>query len=261
MRGATILLLPLLGVAALVAGPIILDGTNEELFFRVQPATMKLIGGLGMLVAAFSFGRRDYLMRPWLFQASTYLLLALRDAFIMLEIMPASPIVRGGWVVIVNALGVIGIVLFARAYHVAGLDYPGSPRRRLVAIIIGILVAFGATGYGMYLDARAVAGGELAAIGSLASSLGDAISLSLIVPLLLTAIALRGGMLARIWILLTASQMSWLGYDVLAFVSALPDADGAALRLPLEIMRTLACTLAASAGLVQREAVRSPRLP
>ena len=61
--------------------------------------------------------------------------------------------------------------------------------------------------------------------------------------MLLTSVALRGGLLGRPWFMLTAAQVSWLVYDLLAF------ADAIALR---EMARTLACAYSLCAGLAQR---------
>src|SRR5207244_3662885 len=85
-----------------------------------------------------------------------------------------------------------------------------------------------------------------------ASTVGDIVSFSLIAPMLLTALALRGGALAWPWALLTASLVSWLGVDAVVFFGPAIHLSDAQAKLTLEVFRGLACTFAMSAGFAQR---------
>src|SRR5262249_44582275 len=91
------------------------------------------------------------------------------------------------------------------------------------------------------------------------SALGDMVSLWLIAPLLLTALALRGGLFGWPFALLTASYGAWLGYDALGVgggdLGLSPHATPAA----AEPFRAPGCLYGLSAGLAQREVVAKVR--
>jgi hypothetical protein len=91
------------------------------------------------------------------------------------------------------------------------------------------------------------------------SALGDMVSLWLIAPLLLTALALRGGLFGWPFALLTASYVAWLGYDALGVVGAELGLGPAGARTASELFRALGCLYGLSAGLAQRAVVRELR--
>ncbi len=76
--------------------------------------------------------------------------------------------------------------------------------------------------------------------------------------MLLTALALRGGVLWWPWVLYTGSGLSWMVFDVLI------SAGQRDTRLPIVVtisgaLRALACLLSCAAGLAQRWAVTEKR--
>jgi hypothetical protein len=86
---------------------------------------------------------------------------------------------------------------------------------------------------------------------------GDIFSLALIVPVLLTTLALRGGLLSWPWGLMTASQFGWLLYDASATLRLFVVIEPATATMWSEMFRALACTYCFAAGLAQR-AVSAP---
>jgi hypothetical protein len=98
--------------------------------------------------------------------------------------------------------------------------------------------------------------GSRRGIISVASDAGDAISFCLIAPVLLTALALRGGKLAWPWAVLFVSLFGWLLFDAAGTVGAWAHASASSVRMAEELARCLACTCNFSAGLLQRRAVR-----
>jgi hypothetical protein len=67
---------------------------------------------------------------------------------------------------------------------------------------------------------------------------------------LLTAIAMRGGVLTWPWALMTASLILWLLYDAVSILEhALPGHDAA--RIARETCRALACATEFAGGLAQ----------
>lgn len=105
------------------------------------------------------------------------------------------------------------------------------------------------------LDLRRAIGGSYAALAQAPSDLGDMLSLPIVAPVALTAIAVRDGTLRWPWALLSSSLLAWLMYDALW---GLPDYLGVqptSLRLVSEQFHVLAGLLACAAGLAQRKAV------
>ena len=78
-------------------------------------------------------------------------------------------------------------------------------------------------------------------------------------PVLLTALALRGGVLAWAWLLVAATQSSWLLYDAAGTVGFAFHLEHAHTRPFEELFRTLACTLAFVSGIAQRWAIAPTR--
>jgi hypothetical protein len=99
--------------------------------------------------------------------------------------------------------------------------------------------------------------GETKAIVGAVSSLGDIFSLALIVPVLLTTIALRGGLLSWPWGLMTASQFGWLLYDATITLGTFIHMEPVTTRMWTEVFRAIACSYCFAAGLAQR-AVSAP---
>jgi TRAP-type C4-dicarboxylate transport system permease small subunit len=102
--------------------------------------------------------------------------------------------------------------------------------------------------------------GRTLSLVGLGSDLGDLVGFCFIAPVFLTALALRGGLLAWPWALLTAGFMGWVGYDivntvvrVLAGMNQLPFH----LRILAEVFRSFACTFTFIAGISQRLVLRS----
>jgi len=99
--------------------------------------------------------------------------------------------------------------------------------------------------------------GEVRAIVYVVSSIGDVFSLALIAPVLLTTMALRGGLLRWPWGLMTASQFGWLFYDATGTMRHFVHMAPATVTMWSEIFRAIACTFCLSAGIAQR-AVSAP---
>ena len=85
------------------------------------------------------------------------------------------------------------------------------------------------------------------------SALVDIVSLCLITPLLLTAVALRGGLFFWPWALITASRLAGVLYDAAAVV-----APSNSLLLP-DLFRGLAQNYVCVAGLAQLLVVQHVR--
>jgi hypothetical protein len=173
----------------------------------------------------------------------------------------SATLYRAIFVVIANLAAAVGSVMLARTWAVAGIELPGSRTSQRVLLGIAIAVAVAIVGLGVWNDFHRLHTDSEAVVG-IASSLGDIVCFSVIAPLFLMAMAMRGGALFWPWALITASNMSWLIYDVswgLQRQWGLPEPT---LKTIAELWRALGCVFAFVAGLAQRWAMRStPRMP
>ncbi len=149
-----------------------------------------------------------------------------------------------------------GVWLLARTWRVAAISLPvgrgGAVAVTLGALVLALLVA----GPGALAEARQVAAGDWSALILLVSAVVDILSLVLLAPLLLTTLALRGGLFAWPWGLLTASVVAWLLYDGAAALA--PSLAPGGFPLP-DVFRGLAENFLFVAGLAQKRAVDQVR--
>jgi hypothetical protein len=247
----------------LAAGAVVVlwQATNGgKMPMRLEVETVKLLGLVGCWAAAFSFDRGEYMRRAWLETGACYFFLLLRDITLGAW-TPWAPgprllgvpteVFESALVLVANVGAVLGSLMLARAWSVAGLgDADDRGRRRLLTIVAGV-IAVVVVGHNMHTDINALRGGNLDGGVMIASDLGDIVSMALIAPVLLTALAMRGGLLVWPWALLTASMLGWLFYDATTSVGHVVR-GGNSLRQTAEVFRTLACTFSFSAGMAQR---------
>ncbi|HEU4534636.1 MAG TPA: hypothetical protein VFS00_10985, partial [Polyangiaceae bacterium] len=213
-------------------------------------------------LAAFAFGRGDYMRRAWGFMGGCSALLLL-DALLFGSNphgvrRAVSPLVAGAsgtLTAFANLSVVVGMVLVARAWRVAGLELRFSRGAWLGASAASSALALAIAGASAWRDTLAVLGGQLDAISSLASDLGDIASLAVLSPVLLTTLTLRGGSLAWPWGALALSTTGWLLFDGLAASGQLFDVHLPMEHAVQEALRVFACASTLAAGLLQRAAL------
>jgi len=260
MRFRGLALYPILyAVAFVVAALWLADSEALRPFLRSQLLLLRVLAIAGCLAAVFAFEKGDHLRRAWSWLAVASAFVLVRDVLRLPPFnFPGSAEGTAGWVV--SALGVlsnvallVGVIQLARAWKKADLPIPGGPGSGLVVGIIAALLALVVAGPGAIRQGQAVLGGDWTALTLLASAVVDILSLCLLAPLLLTAVALRGGLFAWPWALITASILSWLLYDAAAHY--VPTGG-----FPLtEVFRGLALNFLFVAGWTQRLAVQQLR--
>jgi len=258
MTYRSLALSPLVFVACTAALAALVPAGVRDTVVQGEVDVSKLLACAGMTAAALAFDRGDYLRRGWAVWAACYACLLGRDAMLLVN-GRVSPwlydVTRGVLVTAGNVFVVLGAWTLARAWTVAGLEHPGSKGQRRAVIALAIAVAVAFAGPTLVVDVRDIVLGPRADFDSIASDLGDILSLPLIAPVALTALAVREGTLRWTWMLLTSSLVAWLVYDA---VYTLPDYFSVAplgYRLVSEQFHILAGALAAVAGLTQRMAV------
>lgn len=249
-----------LGVAIVVGGA---EGLRERVVLAANLVGL-LLATVGCAVAAASFDRGDYLWNAWALNAlSNGVLLA--DTLLFGVSSHAAPrvlssgqaLVSGGLSAVANLTALLTVILVGRAWRVAGLDLQVSNRARNLAFAASAVLALAIAAPAAWGDLRELLGGHPDALSGLISDIGDIATLAVLAPVLLTALALRGGTLAWPWGLLAVSTLGWLGFDA---ISALGFA-GSHAQVAEESFRMLACVANLSAGLLQWLAVRPAVAP
>lgn len=253
-----LLLFPLLWGALFLVASALLSGTSAYgLFLRTEIELVKGLAAAGGFAAALAHRRGEYLRRAWLLVGSSTCFFLVRDltlAPLGFEALGETPLValRAVLVSLGNLVMVIGVFMLARIWSVAGLTLPGRPRARIAVVLAAAVFACALAGPGVVTAGARLLAGDLDATASVASALGDTVALLLIAPLLLTALALRGGMFAWPWALLTLSSTAWLFYDAFSALGPILGLSAEATRTGAELGRALGSTWACSAGLAQR---------
>ena len=255
----------LIAVAYVVLQALFPVGSTARAHFYVgEISAMKLFAAIGCIAAATRYRGLEYTAVAWWLLGVDYFLLFAKDMLFgrIVHLAGAeSSTSRTIFVVIANLSAAVGSVMLARVWHVAGIALPGSRTSQRALLGFAIVVAIAIVGIGTWNDFHRLHTDSEAVVG-IASSIGDVVCFSVIAPLLLTALAMRGGALFWPWALITASNVAWLLYDVTWGFQRQLHFDEATLKTIAELWRALGCSLAAVAGLAQRQAMRStPRMP
>jgi hypothetical protein len=243
-------------------------GLAEETIYFIFSILAVGAAAVGSLVAALTLDAGDYMRRPWSLMGVCYGLLVLNallfrttSRFEAQDLSALSVALSGVLVFAGNVCSVWGTVQIARAWRVAGLDLRVPSAVRWVAVGVSLAIALALVGALTLEDLRTVSGGDLRVLPSLASNVGDVVSLTLVAPILLTAFALRGGSLGWPWSLLALSSVGWLLYSAAAVLGPALGLDPSA-RRPFEAsMRVLACAAQLSAGLLQATVLTESEQP
>jgi hypothetical protein len=250
---------PVLLAAALVAAALASGSPGATLgVYHAAGILAKGLAAAGCLAAAARFGRGDYLRAGWVLFAGCYVLLVAKDLVAgpdprgVLAAAPSPDRLRDLLVLAANVLSVAGAWLLARVWARAGLSLPGPAARRAGAFAGAAAVALLVAGPALWVDARSALGGRSETLMYVFSDLGDIATFTLTAPFVLTAVALRGGLLGWTWILLAAGNVAWMLVDGMQVFgpSLLP--GPAAARLLEEAFRVAACVSYFAAGMAQR---------
>jgi hypothetical protein len=226
----------------------------------------KVAGLFGCLVACFSFTPREHLFRGWGLLATTYALLVIRDSVLHRGLFfdidaPGARWVEMVVVILANVAGVLGSWTMASAWSIGGVELPGSRTQRLLVRLAAVVMSVSITLPSLMVQTPQLFDGTPLPfpIMAVAGALGDALSLSMLAPVLLTALALRGSIVAWSWGLLATSMFGWLCYDATYSLVSLIAGRGQELRTVGEAFRALAAVAAASAGIAQRLVATGPQ--
>jgi hypothetical protein len=248
-----LILVPIIGVVLILCS-MALGAEQMALFNRAILVVSLAVTGISGLVTAFKFDTSDRLFKCWLLIGVGYAFSIVRHGLRLLAtVIPGltlSPQMGNVFLMVQNICIAVALILFVLAWRATGLTAPVSRAAQTTSIIIGIAVAVVVGGYPLF---TALTSAQLN-FGLLVSTAGDIIGFCVIVPLALSALAMRGGLLMHTWIYLALSEVSWLLYDLwwAARPSLAPNASGAI----LEALRVMAVLFAFIATVAQRRAMR-----
>ena len=245
------------GWSLLVASALVGAGVGIAAFLSSGEAMVPLatvpyvLATLGALAGASAFTRHDRMMWAWLAIA---LGTAVGGAVCALT---GRPPIKSGWgsapvadwvrqvvvakAFVVNAASVVGLLLIAQAYR----DLGARPAWYRVATLVAFAVGAAVAGPALM---HSVTGGGISWTGVF-SSVGDLVSITMIGPLAVSAIKMRGGKMSWPYLLLTLSTLSWLAYDATIALS------GDAQVIADLVTMSLGGTFAGAAGLANRQAL------
>lgn len=255
MKFRIIAVTPLLAALVVV---VVGASTASDVVLRAPLDVVRLLAALGCLGAALAFERGERLRVAWMLQAICMTTFLVRD-LLLVAAPAASPWIANALVLAGNGCAVGGTFLLARTWRVAQIALPGTAVQHRLVGLLAVTVAVAIAGGSLWVDLRAVAAGSGQGVVDLISRLSDVIELALIAPIVLTALAMRGGLLFWPWVLLTTSLFSWLFYDAAGTLTELFAVAPAHVRVPREVLRTLACAYLGAAGLAQRHVARELR--
>lgn len=246
-----LLLVPLL-FAAVVAGGMLLR--DPMVFYRSVLSIACLAAGVSAIATSGHFTSGDRLHATWIVFGLAYVLAFLRHGYRVWVLVSHSEGLSQNvleiLLILQNVLLAAALWMFVRTWRVTGLAVPASRRSQITWTVMGIALALVVGGYPLILGVQ-TAGSDLVL---LVSTLGDVIGMALIVPLLMPALAMRGGVLAYTWAYLAASEIAWLCYDIWLGSEETVKWPGPTGRGFEEIFRIVAVAFALIASLAQRRA-------
>ncbi len=260
MKFRLLIILPVVLSAAFLIFDLAVFGENtNQSYRRIQIEFVKILWIFGSLAAALKFRKGDYLRTTWLLMAVHMIVIVFRDVISIFFLPRFSifsnifPWVNGGLITLANLLQVLGVWMLSRAWKVADIKLPGPIWSQWLIGLIAAGLSIAVAGPVVWENFGLLVEGQAQALVGFASALGDMITLCMVAPLFLTALALKGGYLVWPWSFFTASSIVWLFYDAtgIFFVSL----SGSAERFDFlinEFFRSLACLLGFSAGMAQR---------
>lgn len=243
-------------VAGIIAAlGMLLDTDQGATYHRVVLILVALTTALSAFLTSRYFAREDRLFACWFLIGTGYSLAALRYLLRIITLingMTFDQTMLNAFLIAQNLAIAVALLLFVRAWHATGLAAPGSRSTQLMMIFAGIIVAIVVGGFPLLRGfASASSDGVL-----FVSTLGDMAGIALIVPLALSALAMRGGLLMHTWVYLAASEAVWLVYDLWYALRPAVLAPNTVRGIE-EGIRVVAILFAFAATVAQRRAIRA----
>jgi hypothetical protein len=219
-------------------------------FYRAVLIAAALVTAASAFVTTSKFIPSDKLYACWLFVGIGYTLSTIRYS------LRLAAMIRGGadllpraaldaMLVLQNLAIAIALLMFVLAWRSTGLTTGGWGLTALGAVM-ALLVG----GYPLVQGFQTRGADTVLLI----STAGDIVGIALIVPLVMSALALRGGLLMHTWLYLALCEFFWMLYDIwLAVRGRLGIGDRAGVGIE-QMIRVAAIMFAFIATVAQRRA-------
>jgi hypothetical protein len=233
-----------------------LDPNSGVMYHRIVLIAAALLTAGSAFLTMTRFTREDRLYACWLLVGAGYSLAGIRYVLRVITLASGAAFnqsMLNAMLILQNLAIAIALWLFVRAWRTTGLAAPGSRSAQVLSIAAGVAVALFVGGFPL---ARGIATAN-ADLVLLVSTLGDMVGIALIVPLTMSALALRGGLLMHTWVYLAASEAAWLVYDIWYSVRASLSLQLTVGRGIEEGIRIVAVLFAFAATVAQRRAIRA----
>ena len=246
-----LIIIPFVG-AVIAAFGMALDTSSAAMFYRGVLIAAAFVTAVSAFITTSKFVFGDKLYASWLFVGIGYTLSTIRYS------LRLAAMIRGGgdllpraaldaMLVLQNVAIAVALLMFVLAWRSTGLTV-GQSRGAL--IVLGIAVALVIGGYPLIQGFQTRSADTVLLI----STLGDVVGIALIVPLAMSARALRGGLLMHTWLYLALCEFFWMLYDIWL---AVRDSLGVAPRAGVgveQMIRVTAIMFAFIATVAQRRA-------
>lgn len=231
--------------------------------YAAWTVTVYLWASGGAVLAATTFEPGEPQRPGWLLLSASYLvlvpgrLLAGATGRGLADLQPRFVDLATAFSTTSGLLGVLGFVVLARAWRDAGLDVT-SRGSRVLARVAALAAGLALAGPDALDQAPAALGGDLSALGDVLTDLLDITLFVVAVPVLRAALALRSGLVAWPWLLLTVSLLAWLGFDAAVIWGVGAGLSAREARIVEECMRSLGATGVFAAAIAQRWIMQGP---
>lgn len=217
------------GVVVLVLADLLLAGASagvHDLFAVGVRIAVYALAAFAAATAAATFGWwREPIGRPWTLFFVEYALLLVN--YIIRRTAPDATTALAVTLIIVNLAQIAAYYLASRLLDSAGLGYLISTRRRIVLTIAALALAL-LISQSSLVELWRTIGTSAFSASSLIALLSDIITFTLIAPLAMSTVALRGGQVFWIFCFLTISVFGWMFNEIGGTIAtALGGGDGA----------------------------------
>lgn len=174
-------------------------------------AVRSALYALAAVAAGTAAGRvgwwSGYAGRAWTLFSLEFVLLLVN--YLLRRSAPGATAALDATLVAANLAQIAAYWLMARMLAAAGMGHLTSPAKKILLTVVALGVAIALCHVSLEAQWQSLRAGEIK-LGSLVSVLADVVTFTLIAPLAMSMLALRGGSLSWIFGLLTASVFGWM---------------------------------------------------
>lgn len=185
-----------------------LDPDSRLVFLSIIRIGLYALAAALAATAAAKFGWwSEHIGRAWTLFSVEFLLLLIN--YILRRTLPEASSALGVTLIGANLAQIAAYWLMARSLHAAGIGYMMSRSRKILLTVVALAVAVVLCHASLRDQWEAIQAGTASA-GSVISSLSDVITFTLVAPLAMSTLALRGGQVSWIFGFLTVSVLGWM---------------------------------------------------